>query len=186
MNMENQSFSDIDQEAFMQGVKDKLKKGDLLVAEDSIFPLLQQYSQKKALEDAAIVKEEGIAFLEKNKTKEGVTVTESGLQYEIIEEGEGPMPTLQDNVTTHYHGTLIDGTVFDSSVDRGEPVSFPVSGVISGWTEALQMMKVGSKWKLYVPSDLAYGERGSGPKIKPNSALIFEVQLIRIGEAQGN
>ena len=185
MNMENQSFSDIDQEAFMQGVKDKLKKGDLLVAEDSIFPLLQQYSQKKALEDAAIVKEEGIAFLEKNKTKEGVTV-ESGLQYEIIEEGEGPMPTLQDNVTTHYHGTLIDGTVFDSSVDRGEPVSFPVSGVISGWTEALQIMKVGSKWKLYVPSDLSYGERGSGPKIKPNSALIFEVQLIRIGEAQGN
>jgi FKBP-type peptidyl-prolyl cis-trans isomerase FklB len=104
----------------------------------------------------------------------------SGLQYEIMKTGEGPKPTLEDKVTTHYHGTLIDGTVFDSSVDRGEPASFPVNGVIKGWTEALQLMPVGSKWKLFVPYDLAYGERGTGPQIGPYTTLIFEVELISI------
>jgi FKBP-type peptidyl-prolyl cis-trans isomerase FklB len=122
----------------------------------------------------------GQAFLEENKKKPGVKVTPSGLQYMVIKEGTGPKPTINDNVTTHYHGTLIDGTVFDSSVDRGQPASFPVSGVIPGWTEALQMMPVGSKWKLFVPANLAYGERGAGPQIGPNSTLIFEVELISI------
>jgi FKBP-type peptidyl-prolyl cis-trans isomerase FklB len=112
--------------------------------------------------------------------KEGVTTLPSGLQYEVINDGTGPIPTIEDNVTTHYHGTLIDGTVFDSSVDRGEPASFPVGGVIKGWTEALQLMSVGSKWKLYVPYDLAYGERGAGAQIGPYSTLIFEVELISI------
>jgi FKBP-type peptidyl-prolyl cis-trans isomerase FklB len=102
------------------------------------------------------------------------------LQYEVIKTGEGTKPTLNDQVTTHYHGTLIDGTVFDSSVERGEPASFPVSGVIKGWTEALQLMNVGSKWRLFVPYDLAYGERGAGPKIGPFTTLIFEVELISI------
>jgi FKBP-type peptidyl-prolyl cis-trans isomerase FklB len=122
----------------------------------------------------------GEAFLEENKKKSGVQTTPSGLQYSIIKEGTGPKPTVNDNVTTHYHGTLIDGTVFDSSVERGQPASFPVSGVIPGWTEALQMMPVGSKWKLFIPANLAYGERGAGPQIGPNSTLVFEVELISI------
>jgi FKBP-type peptidyl-prolyl cis-trans isomerase FklB len=109
-----------------------------------------------------------------------VTTTESGLQYEVIVAGDGAMPTLSDTVTTHYHGTLIDGEVFDSSVDRGEPASFPVNGVISGWTEALQLMPVGSKWRLYVPADLAYGPQQRG-SIPANSTLIFEVELLEIG-----
>ncbi|MHA8068047.1 FKBP-type peptidyl-prolyl cis-trans isomerase [Aquirufa ecclesiirivi] len=125
-------------------------------------------------------KEAGEKFLAENKKKAGVLVTPSGLQYEIIKAGDGPKPTSSDKVKTHYHGTLIDGTVFDSSVDRGEPISFPVTGVIPGWVEALQMMPVGSKWKLYIPQELAYGIRGGGAAIKPYSALIFEVELIAI------
>lgn len=122
----------------------------------------------------------GQAFLDENKKKPGVQVTPSGLQYIIMKAGTGPKPGLNDKITAHYHGTLIDGTVFDSSVERGQPASFPVSGVIPGWTEALQMMPVGSKWKLFLPSNLAYGERGAGGKIGPNSVLIFEVELISI------
>lgn len=182
--MENQSFSEIDLNAFVQGVRDKLEKGETQISEDSVMSVLQVYYQKKMTEEADKLKAEGIAFLEENKNKEGVQVTESGLQYEVLVEGDGPMPSLQDKVTTHYHGTLIDGTVFDSSVENGKPVSFPVSGVIAGWTEALQMMKVGSKWKLYVPSDLAYGERGAGQKIKPGAALIFEVELLSIDDPE--
>ena len=122
----------------------------------------------------------GEAFLAENGAREGVTTTESGLQYEVIVAGDGEMPTLNDTVTTHYHGTLIDGEVFDSSVDRGEPASFPVSGVISGWTEALQLMPVGSKWRLFVPAGLAYGSQQRG-SIPANSTLIFDVELLEIG-----
>ncbi len=118
-------------------------------------------------------------FAENSKRKDVVTLA-SGLQYEIITEGNGPKPGPTDKVKTHYHGTLLNGTVFDSSVERGTPLSFPVNRVIKGWTEALQLMSVGSKWKLYIPSHLAYGERGAGAKIKPNAALIFEVELIDI------
>ena len=118
-------------------------------------------------------------FAENSKRKDVVTLA-SGLQYEIITEGNGPKPGPTDTVKTHYHGTLLNGTVFDSSVERGTPLSFPVNRVIKGWTEALQLMPVGSKWKLYIPSHLAYGERGAGAKIKPNAALIFEVELIDI------
>ncbi|MDG2330834.1 MAG: FKBP-type peptidyl-prolyl cis-trans isomerase [Flavobacteriales bacterium] len=118
-------------------------------------------------------------FAENSKRKDVVTLA-SGLQYEIITEGNGPKPGPTDKVKTHYHGTLLNGTVFDSSVERGTPLSFPVNRVIKGWTEALQLMRVGSKWKLYIPSHLAYGERGAGAKIKPNAALIFEVELIEI------
>ncbi|MBT6514332.1 MAG: FKBP-type peptidyl-prolyl cis-trans isomerase [Crocinitomicaceae bacterium] len=118
-------------------------------------------------------------FAENSKRKDVVTLA-SGLQYEIITEGNGPKPGPTDKVKTHYHGTLLNGTVFDSSVERGTPLSFPVNRVIKGWTEALQLMPVGSKWKLYIPSHLAYGERGAGAKIKPNAALIFEVELIEI------
>lgn len=108
--------------------------------------------------------------------------TASGLQYEVITEGTGPMPKATDKVTTHYHGTLLDGKVFDSSVQRGQPIDFPVNGVIQGWQEALQLMKVGSKWKLYVPYDLAYGDRGAGGDIGPYETLIFEVELIKINQ----
>ncbi|MFQ5448203.1 MAG: FKBP-type peptidyl-prolyl cis-trans isomerase, partial [Saprospiraceae bacterium] len=124
--------------------------------------------------------EEGRAFLEANKKREGVHVTESGLQYEILKEGSGPTPKAEDKVRVHYHGTLIDGTVFDSSVERGEPITFPVTGVIKGWVEALQMMQAGAKWKLFIPSNLAYGERGAGAQIGPNAVLIFEVELLGI------
>ncbi len=124
--------------------------------------------------------EEGNAFLEKNKAREGVTTTASGLQYEIIKEGTGLKPTADDVVRVHYHGTLIDGKVFDSSVDRGEPAEFPVGGVIPGWVEVLQLMPVGSKWKVYIPASLGYGDRGAGGEIGPNAALIFDVELLEI------
>lgn len=122
----------------------------------------------------------GEAFLAENKTKEGVQTTASGLQYQVITEGTGAKPTATSTVKVHYHGTLIDGTVFDSSVERGEPAQFPVGGVIPGWTEALQLMPVGSKWKLFIPQGLAYGERGAGRTIPPFSTLIFEVELLEI------
>ena len=122
----------------------------------------------------------GTEFLKENSKKEGVIVTDSGLQYEIITKGTGALPKATDKVKTHYHGTLTNGTVFDSSVDRGEPISFPVNGVIKGWQEALQLMPVGSKWRLVVPYELAYGERGAGASIAPFSTLIFEVELIGI------
>jgi len=124
--------------------------------------------------------EAGNKFLEANKKKDSVMTTASGLQYKVIKMGTGPKPLATDKVKTHYHGTLIDGTVFDSSVQRGEPVSFPVSGVIPGWVEALQLMPVGSKWRLFIPQDLAYGIRGGGQTIKPYSALVFEVELLEI------
>jgi len=125
-------------------------------------------------------KEVGEKFLADNKKKDSVMTTASGLQYKVIKMGTGPKPLATDKVKTHYHGTLIDGSVFDSSVQRGEPVSFPVSGVIPGWVEALQLMPVGSKWKLYIPQELAYGIRGGGQTIKPYSALVFEVELLEI------
>lgn len=128
-------------------------------------------------------KVEGDKFLAKNKTKPGVTTLPSGLQYQVLKTGTGPKPTANDKVKVHYHGMLTDGTTFDSSIDRGEPISLSVTGVIKGWTEALLLMPVGSKWKLFIPSQLAYGERSAGPKIKPNSALIFDVELLEIEPA---
>jgi len=122
----------------------------------------------------------GEEFLAANKSKAGVVTLPSGLQYEIIKVGTGPKPTAEDQVKCHYHGTTIEGKVFDSSVDRGEPATFPVNRVIPGWTEALQLMPVGSKWKLFIPANLAYGEKGAGNDIKPNSTLIFEVELLEI------
>ena len=125
----------------------------------------------------------GQAFLEANAKKEGVKTTATGLQYKVNKSGTGRTPKTSDTVKVHYHGTLIDGTVFDSSVQRGEPISFPVNGVIKGWTEALQMMKEGDKWQIFLPANLAYGEQSPGPKIGPNSALIFDVELLAIEPA---
>jgi FKBP-type peptidyl-prolyl cis-trans isomerase FklB len=124
--------------------------------------------------------EEGLIFLAENLTKEGVVELPSGLQYKVITEGDGEKPTEADQVKCHYHGTLIDGTVFDSSVERGQPAVFPVNGVIRGWVEALQLMATGSKWRLFIPSDLAYGQQGAGGAIGPNSTLIFDVELLEI------
>ena len=133
--------------------------------------------QKKAGEENL---SEGQKFLEENKAKEGVKVTESGLQYKVLKQGDGPVPSKDDKVSVHYTGKLLSGKVFDSSVERGQPATFPVTGVIPGWVEALQMMPVGSKWELYIPPDLGYGERGAGADIGPNAVLIFEVELLGI------
>jgi|YelNatPaOPRAMG01_1025707.scaffolds.fasta_scaffold37033_1 FKBP-type peptidyl-prolyl cis-trans isomerase FklB len=136
--------------------------------------------QKKQEELAQKNLKEGEEFLAANAKKEGVKVTKSGLQYQVIKSGKGKTPKATDSVKAHYHGTLIDGTVFDSSVERNEPAVFPVSGVIPGWTEALQMMKEGDKWKVFIPAKLAYGERGAGQKIPPNSVLVFEIELLEV------
>ena len=125
-------------------------------------------------------KDAGEQYLAKNKTRSGVTTLADGMQYEILKAGDGPKPKLTDEVLVHYHGTLIDGSIFDSSVDRGQPISFPLNGVIQGWTEILQLMPVGSKWKVYIPYQLAYGDRAAGPMIKPYSTLIFEIELLSI------
>jgi FKBP-type peptidyl-prolyl cis-trans isomerase FklB len=142
----------------------------------NLFDKLNQAKQEKL--QATL--NEGLNFLAENSQKEGVIVLESGLQYEILVEGNGPKPSATDTVTCHYHGTLIDGRVFDSSVQRGAPASFPLNRVISGWTEGLQLMGVGSKWRLYLPPHLAYGDRQAGALIQPNSSLIFEVELLGI------
>ena len=178
----NKQFEEYSLDNFIAGMKGVLNnEEDPKISAEQATAIVQGYFTKKQGQESESMIEEGRKFLEANASKEGVTVLESGLQYEVLAQGDGiNMPKLEDNVTTHYHGTLMDGTVFDSSVDRGEPASFPVNGVIKGWTEALQLMSVGSKWKLYVPYDLAYGERGAGPQIGPYSTLVFEVELISI------
>lgn len=153
------------------------------VSEDQIrqaFGVISERMQAAEAEKAKVAAAEGEAFLAENAKKAGVTVTASGLQYEVLTAGSGKTPGRNDKVRTHYHGTLIDGTVFDSSYNRGEPAEFPVSGVIAGWTEALQLMQEGAKYRLYIPHNLAYGERGAGGAIKPYSALIFDVELLNV------
>lgn len=147
---------------------------------DEANNILQDYFEKlqKAQGDAA--KEAGAQFLAENKNKEGVVTLSSGLQYKILKAGDGPKPKASDTVKCHYEGRLINGQVFDSSIKRGEPAEFPVSGVIAGWVEALQLMPVGSKWQLYIPSELAYGSHGAGQSIGPNETLIFDVELLAI------
>ena len=174
-------FPDINLKNFELAIKDVLdNQKEPKISGADAQKVIQNYFQKQQAKASKSVIEEGKKFLTENSKKDGVITLESGLQYEIIKSGEGAKPTINDQVTTHYHGTLLDGTVFDSSVERGQPATFPVSGVIKGWTEALQLMTVGSKWKLFVPYDLAYGERGAGPKIGPYTTLIFEVELISI------
>jgi FKBP-type peptidyl-prolyl cis-trans isomerase FklB len=138
------------------------------------------YLEKAKAEKAAVAKKQGQAFLAENKTKPGVVTTASGLQYIVLKEGTGPKPTANDKVKCDYEGKLIDGTVFDSSIKQGKPIEFAVTGVIKGWTEALQLMNTGSKWRLFIPSDLAYGDQQMGPDIKPGSTLIFDVDLLEI------
>lgn len=175
----------VDMEMFINGLKDGLSGTNKLSMEEmqAAFMLLDQTikdnQQKILLEEKAKGKE----FLTNNKTKEGVVETASGLQYKVITMGTGNKPAATDKVKVHYHGTLLDGSVFDSSVDRGEPITFPLNGVISGWTEGVQLMPVGSKFIFYIPSDLAYGDRGN-QGIKPGATLIFEVELLEINPAE--
>jgi FKBP-type peptidyl-prolyl cis-trans isomerase FklB len=178
-NFKTNQLDSINVDALARGMKDALS-GKTEITQEQADQRIQEYMAEREKVKGAESLQKGKAFLEANKSKEGVKTTPSGLQYIVMKEGTGPKPGLNDKVTTHYHGTLVDGTVFDSSVDRGQPATFPVSGVIPGWTEALQMMPVGSKWKLFVPSELAYGDRGAGGKIPGNSVLIFEVELLKI------
>ncbi|MBB3048559.1 FKBP-type peptidyl-prolyl cis-trans isomerase [Litorivivens lipolytica] len=183
---------ELDVAAFSAGVSDGIEGGDLRMSEEDMMATLQGYQQKKMAEMQAEAEQEATknqkeseAFLAKNAEQEGVVVLDSGLQYKVVEAGDGATPTADDVVEVHYRGTLIDGTEFDSSYARGESITFPVGGVIAGWTEALQLMPVGSKWELYIPSDLAYGPGGTQGAIGPNQALIFEVELLGIEEEQG-
>ena len=176
-------FAGFDADAALAGFSDALAGKGLSVPADQInaaFREIQERMQQEKAQQAKQMAAEGEAYLADNAKRAGVFVTESGLQYEVITEGSGAKPTRADTVRTHYHGTLIDGTVFDSSVQRGQPAEFPVGGVIAGWTEALQLMPVGSKYRLHIPYQLAYGERGAGGAIGPYSALVFDVELLDI------
>jgi FKBP-type peptidyl-prolyl cis-trans isomerase FklB len=181
-NVKDQGFESIDANAVAKAFKDVFEGNDLEISEEDANALLQEYFQGINNKAQSANIEAGKEFLAENAKRDVVTTTASGLQYEVLTEGTGVMPKETDKVTVHYHGTLTDGTVFDSSVERGQPATFPVNGVIAGWVEALQLMKTGSKYKLFIPSDLAYGERGAGGAIGPNATLIFDVELISIGE----
>ena len=177
----------IDADALTLGLKDALAgTAPKMTPQESQAAMMefQKAAQEKMMKEAAAAGSEnakaGEAFLAANKAKEGVVTLPSGLQYKVVKAGSGATPSASDTVVTHYRGTLIDGKVFDSSIDRGEPATFPVGGVIAGWTEALQLMKVGGKWELYIPSKLAYGPRGAGQMIGPDSTLLFEIELLEI------
>ncbi|MBB5285334.1 FKBP-type peptidyl-prolyl cis-trans isomerase FklB [Rhabdobacter roseus] len=179
-SLKGQGLAEINTELLMKAINETLKGGTTLLTAEQANQCIGEYFQEQSSRVGRENKEKGEKFLAQNKTRTGVQTTQSGLQYEVIKMGEGPKPSETDRIKAHYHGTLVDGTVFDSSVERGEPVEFPVNGVIPGWQEALQLMPVGSKWKLYLPSQIAYGERAAGPAIGPNSALVFEVELLEI------
>lgn len=179
-SLANSGLSDINAKVFSKAVSDVLSKSELEMSPQEANEHIQVYFSKKQEEELKANSEAGLKFLEENAKKEGVVTLPSGLQYEVLQEGEGAIPTESDRVKCHYHGTLIDGRVFDSSVERGQPAVFGVNQVIRGWVEALQLMPIGSKWRLFVPSDLAYGAQGAGDMIGPNSTLIFDVELLGI------
>ncbi|WP_372865031.1 FKBP-type peptidyl-prolyl cis-trans isomerase [Spongiibacter sp.] len=177
----------LDVDAFSAGVRDALAGGELKMSEEDIMSTLQAYQQKQLAErqqESQAVgeknKAEAAAFFAKNASAEGVVTTDSGLQYKVLSSGDGASPKADDTVEVHYEGRLLNGSVFDSSYQRNETVSFPVNGVIPGWTEALQLMTVGSKWQLFIPPELAYGAGGAGQMIGPNAALLFDVELVAI------
>ncbi|CAN2047408.1 Outer membrane protein MIP [Candidatus Magnetomoraceae bacterium gMMP-1] len=178
---------DIDITIFIQGLEDNLRERKALLTQQEAAEVKKEYLKKIQETKAQKMKDtseknqkEADAFLAANKAKKGVITTKSGLQYMVVNDGNGPVPLAEDTVKVHYKGTTIDGTEFDSSHKRGEPAVFKVKGVIPGWVEALQLMKVGSKYRLFIPPELAYGQRGAGPQIGPNSALIFDVELLGI------
>jgi len=170
-------------EAVQAGLADAFQGHGPVVEQEQLneaFKVISQRIQQAKAEQAKALAGEGEAFLAENAKRDEVQLTESGLQYEVLQAGSGETPSATSTVRVHYHGSFIDGQVFDSSVERGEPAEFPVNGVIKGWTEALQLMPAGSKWKLYIPHQLAYGERGAGGAIPPYSALVFEVELLDV------
>jgi FKBP-type peptidyl-prolyl cis-trans isomerase FklB len=180
-NIKAQGFDGINQVLFQKAINDVLKGNKLAIAEQGLDACIGTYQQKAQSAKSSVAKAEGKIYLTNNAKRKGVVVLPSGLQYEVVKAGtDTTKPKLTDKVKCHYHGTLINGKVFDSSVDRGEPIVFPVGGVIKGWTEALQLMTVGSKWKLFIPSELAYGDQQAGPAIAPGSTLIFDVEVIGI------
>jgi len=187
-NMKRQSV-DINPEFLGRGVKDAFSDGKPLMTDEEMKEALMAFQKEMMVKQQELAKiageknqKEGEAFLAENKKKEGVITLPSGLQYKVIKAGSGNKPKATDTVSVHYQGTLVNGTEFDSSYRRGQPVSFPVNGVIPGWTEALQLMEAGAKWQIIIPSNLAYGDRGAGPQIGPNATLIFEIELISIQE----
>lgn len=183
----SQTGAEFEQDALFQGIRDVLMERDLLLTDEEQRSLLQELSarmQQSQMEERTALAEqnlkEGQEFLAANKEREGITTTESGLQYEVLEEGDGPHPTAAQRVRVHYRGTFTDGSQFESSYDTGNPVEFAVGEVIAGWAEGLQLMSVGSKYRFFIPSDLAYGEMGSRRGMEPNRTLIFEVELLEI------
>jgi FKBP-type peptidyl-prolyl cis-trans isomerase len=179
-NIKNQGADSINLDALVAGMKDILLNKTPKMEQQECMMVVQQYMKEVSERKNQRIKTESQVFLETNKTKPGVIVTPSGLQYRIISSGAGKAPGPNDNVTVHYTGKIVDGTVFDSSVERGTPATFVVNAVIPGWTEALQLMHEGDKWELFIPNALGYGERGAGAKIPPFSTLIFEVELIKV------
>lgn len=177
---QQQGFDKIDVPSLINGIEDVFGGEELKIDPAQANQVIQKYMSDKQATQYGAVKEEGEAFLAENKTRSEVTTTESGLQYEILSPGNGVKPTAKNDVKVHYHGTLIDGTVFDSSVERDDPATFGVTQVIQGWVEGLQLMPLGSKYKFFIPYNLAYGERAAGAKIPPFSALVFEVELLEI------
>ena len=170
----------VNPELFLNGFKDVFNGAETMLHPEDANAILEEFIEKINQNKGLGNLEEGLNFLAENKKKQGVVELPSGLQFKILSEGDGKIPTANDKVKCHYHGTLIDGTVFDSSVERRQPAVFPVSGVIQGWVEALQLMSTGSKWRLFIPSNLAYGSNGAGGAIGPNSTLIFDVELLEI------
>lgn len=181
--LKSNQFPGFELDGVLKGIQDSSANVEMPIAQDKIeeaYQAIQAIMQEEQAKAAAAAKQVGEDFLAENAKKEGVVTLASGLQYEIITEGSGAKPSRESTVRTHYHGTFIDGNVFDSSVERGQPAEFPVGGVIAGWTEALQLMAEGSKWRLFIPSDLAYGPQGSQGAIPPHSALVFEVELLNV------
>ena len=179
-NFRASGFDEINLDDFLSGVRDVLEGSEPQMSYDEAKVVINDYFQEVRRKAVQQNKEAGEEFLKINGHKTGVVTLPSGLQYEVIKMGDGPKPELTDTVECHYHGTLINGQVFDSSMDRGQTAKFPLQGVIKGWTEILQLMPVGSKWKVTIPSDLAYGDRGAGEMIQPGSTLIFIIELIAI------
>ncbi|HHX39160.1 MAG TPA: FKBP-type peptidyl-prolyl cis-trans isomerase [Armatimonadetes bacterium] len=191
LRRDTSSADEIDVEVLAKGIRSAMAGEKLAVSEEEAARVMQAFQQsaqaareKRAREAAEKNKKEGEAFLAANKKKPGVVALPSGLQYKVLKEGTGKSPKATDMVTVHYRGTLIDGTEFDSSYSRNEPATFEVGQIIPGWVEALQLMKAGAKWQLFIPSELAYGEQGAGPQIGPNSVLLFEVELLSIGQPE--
>ena len=179
-NLIQSGIKTVNPEIFLEAFKDTFDGEMPKVNPEEANKILEEFIGKANASKGADNLEEGLKFLAENSKAEGVTELPSGLQYKVLNEGDGAIPKATDQVRCHYHGTLTDGTVFDSSVERGQPADFPVNGVIQGWVEALQLMPAGSKWRLFIPSELAYGQQGAGGAIGPNTALIFDVELLEI------